>query len=1541
MTDNDIATAAATLSGLELEGATGSEPIDLSPAFDADTITYTAVVANRINGVKLTATKNDSNATVVITNDDDLNTPGEADLALNVGSNTLTVTVTAEDGTPQTYTITVTRAAAPPVPTDCPADTDWCTTMGVGNFSATTTPVKLYISGYRSDRSFGDLGSTMFSHGGTSYSVSGIYRIKVLDGTTVFSEDFNLLVSSDLPDGTVLQVGSRTFTVGTDSVTGAAGHEAWDIQADPLNWTEGQHVTVSLKFPITDPPGVTVSPTALTVTEEDPAGESYRVVLDSQPTADVVVTVAGHAGTEVTPSPTSLTFTRSNWDTDQTVTVTAGSDADTVNDTVTLTHSAASADSNYQGITIASVTVTVTDDDIDTAAGICGRTEEVRDALVELIPGVSDCAAVTAADLAAITDPLNLSGQNITELAAGDFAGLTALIELYLNNNGLTTLPEDVFAGLTSLKVLTLYYNELEKLPDGVFGQLTALNFLYLGDNPRAPFAPTAVARPDAGTVPVAGGTVTLDGSGSGGPWGTNVTYRWALTTPASGVRVTFDDATSATPEATIPTLAAGTELTFTLTVTGRGGTDGIETATATARVTATQNITNNPPIFAGGAVQARTFNETIGDATVGAAADIGTPVSATDPDTGDTLEYSLLGADRDKFTFDTSSGQIKTRAGESYDYEARTSYSVRVAVIDGTVTVSSTVTINVTDQDEPPPVMNQPVVTATANSTTSLEVSWTAPSNPGRPDIESYDLQYRAGSTGGFSNGPEDETGSSAAIGNLTADTEYQVRVRATNAEGDGVWSPSGTGTTGRTTITTDPPGVTVSETALTVTEEDTAGDSYTVVLDSQPTAEVVVTVAGHAGTEVTPSPTSLTFTRSNWDTGQTVTVTAGDDADTVNDTVTLTHGAASADSNYQGITIASVTVTVTDDDTGNAAPTFDEGGSTTRTFDETIGDATVGTASDIGTPVSATDPDTGDTLEYRLLGADRDKFTFDTSSGQIKTRAGESYDYEARTSYSVRVAVIDGTVTVSSTVTINVTDQDEPPPVMNQPVVTATANSTTSLEVSWTAPSNPGRPDIDSYDLQYRAGSTGDFSNGPQDETGSSAAIGNLTADTEYQVRVRATNAEGDGVWSPSGTGTTGRTTITTDPPGVTVSETALTVTEEDTAGDSYTVVLDSQPTAEVVVTVAGHAGTEVTPSPTSLTFTRSNWDTAQTVTVTAGDDADTVNDTVTLTHGAASADSNYQGITIASVTVTVTDDDIDTTAGICGRTEEVRDALLAQIPGVSDCAAVTAADLAAITGPLDLSGQNITALAAGDFAGLTGLIELYLNNNKLTTLRGDVFAGLTVLTQLQLNNNELETLPKDVFAGLPVLKLLTLYDNDLGKLPDGVFETLTALAYLGLYGNPGAPFAPTAVALPDAGTVPVAGGTVTLDGRGSDGGPWGTNVTYRWALTTPASGVRVTFDDSTSATPEATIPTLAAGTELTFTLTVTGPGGTQGTAPGTDTATVTATDSVTASGDATLGPLRVNDGTGELTLAPAFASGTFASMRRRWATRSRRSR
>ena len=108
----------------------------------------------------------------------------------------------------------------------------------------------------------------------------------------------------------------------------------------------------------------------------------------------------------------------------------------------------------------------------------------------------------------------------------------------------------------------------------------------------------------------------------------------------------------------------------------------------------------------------------------------------------------------------------------------------------------------------------------------------------------------------------------------------------------------------------------------------------------------------------------------------------------------------------------------------------------------------------------------------------------------------------------------------------------------------------------------------------------------------------------------------------------------------------------------------------------------------------------------------------------------------------------------------------------------------------------------------------------------------------------------------------------------------------------GNPEAPFAPVADALPDDGTVSHGGGTVTLDGSGSDGGPWGTNVTYGWALTAPTSGVTIRFDDDASVTTLVTIEALAADIELTFTLTVTGRGGTDGITPDTDAATVTVT-------------------------------------------------
>ena len=90
------------------------------------------------------------------------------------------------------------------------------------------------------------------------------------------------------------------------------------------------------------------------------------------------------------------------------------------------------------------------------------------------------------------------------------------------------------------------------------------------------------------------------------------------------------------------------------------------------------------------------------------------------------------------------------------------------------------------------------------------------------------------------------------------------------------------------------DSAGIDVSVSSLEVDEGDVSGESYTVKLATLPSGSVTVTVSGHAGTDVSVSATSLTFSTANWDTVQTVTVTAAHDADGVNDAVTLSHGAS-----------------------------------------------------------------------------------------------------------------------------------------------------------------------------------------------------------------------------------------------------------------------------------------------------------------------------------------------------------------------------------------------------------------------------------------------------------------------------------------------------------------------------------------------------------------------------------------------------------------------------------------------------------------------
>ena len=227
-------------------------------------------------------------------------------------------------------------------------------------------------------------------------------------------------------------------------------------------------------------------------------------------------------------------------------------------------------------------------------------------------------------------------------------------------------------------------------------------------------------------------------------------------------------------------------------------------------QVAAAVVVPNNPPAFSADTAARSVAENTAAGQNVGAA------LTATDADS-DTLTYTLEGTDAASFDIVSGSGQIRTRTGVTYNHEAKSTHTVVVKADDGNGgTDTVTVTITVTDVDEPPGQPAAPSVSATAGSTTSLDVTWTAPTNTG-PAIASYDLQYRAGTSGNFTNGPQNVTGTSAAIGSLAADTSYEVQVRATNAEGDGDWSVAGTGRTTATSAPGAPTGLTATASGTT----------------------------------------------------------------------------------------------------------------------------------------------------------------------------------------------------------------------------------------------------------------------------------------------------------------------------------------------------------------------------------------------------------------------------------------------------------------------------------------------------------------------------------------------------------------------------------------------------------------------------------------------------------------------------------------------------------------------------------------------------
>ena len=143
-------------------------------------------------------------------------------------------------------------------------------------------------------------------------------------------------------------------------------------------------------------------------------------------------------------------------------------------------------------------------------------------------------------------------------------------------------------------------------------------------------------------------------------------------------------------------------------------------------------------------------------------------------------------------------------------------------------------------DTTGPPGAPGAPSVTAA--SATSLTVTWAEPPNA-NPPITDYDVQYRIGDSGSFTDWSHTGTALTATIPRLVEGTTYEVRVLARNPEGMSNWSPSGSDTlapppntapTAQARATTPTTVYGLGTVMLRGTATDPEGDTLTYAWDS-----------------------------------------------------------------------------------------------------------------------------------------------------------------------------------------------------------------------------------------------------------------------------------------------------------------------------------------------------------------------------------------------------------------------------------------------------------------------------------------------------------------------------------------------------------------------------------------------------------------------------------------------------------------------------------------------------------------------------------
>ena len=398
---------------------------------------------------------------------------------------------------------------------------------------------------------------------------------------------------------------------------------------------------------------------------------------------------------------------------------------------------------------------------------------------------------------------LHISKNQISDLTP--LTGLTNLNILDLNHNQISDVSP--LTGLANLRRLYLGSNQISDVSPLV--NLTNLEILALSGNRIQDRTPLATLQSKNPSLIINIDPITIVNQSPEFTEGSNATrkvFEGAEANVNIGSPITATDADNDTLIYTLSgtdagsfninsatgqlTTKAGVELdyetksTYTVTVTVSDAQGNIDIISVTINIQdVNETVANNPPIFSDGSSTIRSITENA-ETNI----NIGSPITATDPDSGDSLTYSLSGTDAASFDIDSETGQLTTKA--ALDFETKNTYTVIITVSDGTLTDTITVTINITDIDETIP-NRVPVFTDGSSTTRAIAETTTAGTDIGTAvvatDADGDTLTYTLGGTDAASFDIDTTTGQLKTKATLNFDTKNSYTVDVSVSDGKG----------------------------------------------------------------------------------------------------------------------------------------------------------------------------------------------------------------------------------------------------------------------------------------------------------------------------------------------------------------------------------------------------------------------------------------------------------------------------------------------------------------------------------------------------------------------------------------------------------------------------------------------------------------------------------------------------------------------------------------------------------------------------------